>query len=134
MRILLRFLALLLLGRASAFGVGRPLLARGAAAGARGAAAGRRASALTADASGLEIVTFTDGALAQLHSLKEKQGMDTLQLRMGVRAGGCSGMSYVMDVLKPGEEADETDTIMDIEEGLKCVIDAKVGQLPASRT
>lgn len=58
------------------------------------AAAAVRASA---DVDQKEIITFTEAALEQLITLREKQGLEEIVLRMGVRAGGCSGMSYVMD-------------------------------------
>ena len=41
-------------------------------------------------------ILMTEAALAHVLALKEKQG-DDLCLRVGVRQGGCSGMSYMMD-------------------------------------
>lgn len=41
-------------------------------------------------------ITLTDKALAHLSRLRASQEKD-LCLRVGVRQGGCSGMSYVMD-------------------------------------
>ena len=38
---------------------------------------------------------------------------------MGVRAGGCSGMSYIMDMMKPEEEVDEGDTEVTFD-GVRC--------------
>ena len=60
----------------------------------------------------------------QLLFLKERKGEDTLCLRLGVRAGGCSGMSYVMDFM---DEADigEKDTVIDYPQGFKAVVDPK---------
>ena len=43
---------------------------------------------------------------------------------MAVRAGGCSGMSYVMDLTKL-EDVDENDTIVNLDENMRCVIDPK---------
>uniref|UniRef100_A0A7S2CTP2 Core domain-containing protein n=1 Tax=Haptolina brevifila TaxID=156173 RepID=A0A7S2CTP2_9EUKA len=71
-----------------------------------------------------QIVSFSTRAMEQLESLKESQKMDVLFLRMGVRAGGCSGMSYVMDVAKP-EDLSEDDTVIDIAENMRCCIDPK---------
>ena len=45
-------------------------------------------------------------------------------LRMGVRTGGCSGMSYVMDLTKP-EDVDENDTTVELDDDMRCVIDPK---------
>lgn len=41
-------------------------------------------------------ITLTDAALAHLHKLRAESGGDSLLLRMGVKSGGCSGMSYVV--------------------------------------
>ena len=62
--------------------------------------------------------------MEQLETLKEGQKLDVLTLRMGVRAGGCSGMSYVMDLEKP-EGINDGDTIIDIADGMQCAIDPK---------
>lgn len=47
------------------------------------------------------VITVSDSALKHLEDLRAKQGVEHLYLRMGVRSGGCSGMSYVLDVMKP---------------------------------
>lgn len=69
-------------------------------------------------------ISFSDAAMTQLQSLKAKQGSDELVVRMGVRAGGCSGMSYVMDVAGP-ETVNEEDTVVEYEGGIRCAIDPK---------
>lgn len=43
-------------------------------------------------------IQITESALRQVMFLREKQGKD-LCLRVGVRQGGCSGMSYMMDFI-----------------------------------
>ena len=43
-------------------------------------------------------IQLTESALQQVKFLREKQGKD-LCLRVGVRQGGCSGMSYIMDFI-----------------------------------
>ena len=76
-------------------------------------------------------MVFTENALKHIEFLKSKQkeaDADVI-LRMGVRAGGCSGMSYVMDFIK-GEDVTEDDheeTIMDLAGNplAKMVIDPK---------
>lgn len=76
------------------------------------------------------IIHIKRSAMHRLRELKEKQPNqeEPLVLRMGVRNGGCSGLSYVMDFstledisLEDGE--DEVDDYP--EEGIKCVIDSK---------
>jgi iron-sulfur cluster assembly accessory protein len=42
-------------------------------------------------------VTLTDGAIAQVKKLMNEDGFDTTQvLRVGVKGGGCSGMTYIL--------------------------------------
>eukprot|EP01036_Dinobryon_divergens_P027913 gene27913-36771_t len=60
---------------------------------------------------------------AQSHMKYLKKGEDGLYLRMGVKSGGCSGMSYVMEFIKP-EDVTPEDHIEDYE-GIKCVVDPK---------
>lgn len=43
-------------------------------------------------------IQLSEAALRQVLFLREKQGKD-LCLRVGVRQGGCSGMSYLMDFI-----------------------------------
>jgi iron-sulfur cluster assembly protein len=91
------------------------------------AAGTRRSSPVTLDVSNQQqqqIITFSERATAQIHSLREKQGVDTIHLRMGVRAGGCSGMSYVLDFME-AKDVDEKDTIIEYDHGIRCCIDPK---------
>lgn len=71
------------------------------------------------------VISLSDAALKHLGELKEKQGATELCLRMGVRSGGCSGMSYVMDVCS-GEDITEEDHIEEYADiGVRAVIDPK---------
>ena len=45
-------------------------------------------------------ILITAAALKQLGFLRQQQGSDFI-LRVGVRSGGCSGMSYTMDFIQP---------------------------------
>ncbi|KAL7453725.1 hypothetical protein ACHAWC_005375 [Mediolabrus comicus] len=80
------------------------------------------------------IIQIKPKAMARLVELKKKRDEDPksnvdpstpLILRMGVRNGGCSGLSYVMDFSTEDEmqEEDEVDTYE--KEGIQCVVDAK---------
>ncbi len=62
------------------------------------------------------------GILRQVLALRERQGKD-LCLRVGVRQGGCSGMSYVMDFADPSTVKSD-DEVFDYE-GFQVVCDRK---------
>ncbi len=67
-------------------------------------------------------IQMTDAAIKQVLLLREKQGKD-LCLRVGVRQGGCSGMSYLMDFVD-ASTIKEDDQICDYE-GFQVVCDPK---------
>ena len=67
-------------------------------------------------------IQMTDNALTHVLALRAKQDKD-LCLRVGVRQGGCSGMSYVMDFEDPCQIRDD-DEICDYS-GFKLVCDRK---------
>lgn len=67
-------------------------------------------------------IQMTDSAVRQVLALREKQGKD-LCLRVGVRQGGCSGMSYVMDFADPSTVRPD-DEVFDYE-GFQVVCDRK---------
>ncbi|MEB3159585.1 MAG: iron-sulfur cluster assembly accessory protein [Synechococcus sp.] len=60
------------------------------------------------DGKGIQI---TDPAMQQLAKLCREQG-DSQVLRVGVRSGGCSGMSYTMDFV-PSSEIETDDEVYD---------------------
>lgn len=50
-------------------------------------------------------VTFTEGALAEIRRLTQAPDFDAaLRLRVGVKGGGCSGMTYVLGFDAPTEK------------------------------
>ncbi|PSO52102.1 MAG: iron-sulfur cluster assembly accessory protein [Cyanobacteria bacterium QH_8_48_120] len=67
-------------------------------------------------------IQLSEVALGHLLALREQQGED-LCLRVGVRNGGCSGMSYMMDFEDPSKVR-EDDEVFDYE-GFKIVSDPK---------
>lgn len=65
-------------------------------------------------------VTMTDSAIRQIKSLRTQEGFDSTQrLRIGVKGGGCSGMSYILGFDHPAEK-DKTFEI----DGIDCVMNA----------
>ena len=64
-------------------------------------------------------VTLTKEAVVAIRKLMAQEGFDTTQvLRVGVKGGGCSGMTYILafDQQQPGDNTFEI-------EGIKCVMD-----------
>jgi len=70
------------------------------------------------------IIHIAPKAMIRLRELRA-QANDEIVLRMGVRNGGCSGLSYVMDFSTRGDIL-EDDAVDEYEkEGVVCVVDAK---------
>ncbi|MCP9753120.1 iron-sulfur cluster assembly accessory protein [Ferruginibacter sp. HRS2-29] len=68
-------------------------------------------------------VSFTPSAIAEVKRLMAEPGFDTAKLlRVGVKGGGCSGMTYVLDFDAPNEK----DEVFQIE-GIKAIIDKSHG-------
>lgn len=67
-------------------------------------------------------IMMSEAALQHVLSLRNKMGKD-LCLRVGVRQGGCSGMSYMMDFEDPNNIR-EDDEVYDYD-GFKVVCDPK---------
>ncbi|GMV99821.1 MAG: iron-sulfur-binding protein [Candidatus Hydrogenedentota bacterium] len=66
------------------------------------------------------LVTATEGALRELRRLLEKEAAECDGVRLGVKGGGCSGLSYVLEFGK----SREGDNIVDIE-GVRFLMDRK---------
>ena len=65
-------------------------------------------------------VTITERAIRQIKRLMEAEGFDkTQKLRIGVKGGGCSGMSYILGFDHPTEK-DKTFEIA----GISCIMNA----------
>jgi iron-sulfur cluster assembly protein len=52
---------------------------------------------------GGRMVQVTDSARSEIHRLIERDGRPGIGLRLGVRGGGCSGLSYAIDFDEPRE-------------------------------
>ena len=70
------------------------------------------------------MITVSQKALQHVINLMMESGItpDSHHLRVGVKGGGCSGLSYVMDFDNTIESTDES---VDIDGGLKVIIDRK---------
>ena len=67
-------------------------------------------------------IQITETALQQVKSLQQSQGKE-LSLRVGVRQGGCSGMSYTMD-FEDLSNVREDDEVFDYD-GFKVISDRR---------
>ena len=64
-------------------------------------------------------VSLTTGAIAEIRKLMGADGFDTAKkLRVGVKGGGCSGMTYLMGF----DQQTEKDIQFEIE-GIHCIMD-----------
>lgn len=68
-------------------------------------------------------IQLTQAAFEHIKILQKQQGDRELCLRVGVRQGGCSGMSYMMDFEKP-ENIREDDEIFEYD-GFRIICDPK---------
>lgn len=69
----------------------------------------------------MDIMRLTDAAADRIRRQIERSESPVLGLRVGVKNGGCAGMSYTMEYatdIKPFDEVVETN-------GVKLIIDAK---------
>ena len=68
-------------------------------------------------------VSFTDSAINEIKRLMGKADFDTSkQLRIGVKGGGCSGMTYILDFDVKNEKDEQFDL-----EGISFIIDKAHG-------
>ena len=67
------------------------------------------------------VVTLSDAALKEVKRLINVQGIESGGLRLGVKGGGCSGLSYTINF---DEKIGQYDQVYAIE-GVKVIIDAK---------
>lgn len=66
-------------------------------------------------------VAFTESAIAELKRLQEQDQISAEKaLRIGVKGGGCSGLSYILEFDEPNELDQEF-----FMEGVKIVLDAR---------
>lgn len=68
-------------------------------------------------------IHLSETAAREIRTIIEQQELDaaTVALRVGVKGGGCSGFSYILDLTEQTKETDEAFT----ENGIKVVCDPK---------
>ena len=67
------------------------------------------------------VITLTEAAIKEVKRLVNVQGITEGGLRLGVKGGGCSGLSYTINF---DEKIGPYDQVYDIE-GVKVIVDAK---------
>ncbi len=70
-------------------------------------------------------ISFTERALARIRQVLSQKGLENAYLRIGVRAGGCSGYEYVM---KPETAPRPNDSVYEVD-GVRIVIDPKSAEI-----
>lgn len=66
-------------------------------------------------------ITITPAAAAQIKRLMKRRGEENVAVRIGVKGGGCSGLSYVLSL---DENVNANDHRCEIE-GMQVVVDPK---------
>ena len=68
-------------------------------------------------------LTLTEKAAGEIKSIIEQQEIDTdnVRLRVGVKGGGCSGFSYILDLTENQKDTDE----LAEQHGVKIICDPK---------
>lgn len=67
------------------------------------------------------VVQISDAALAEVARLRDKKGLDEITLRVGVKGGGCAGLTYTLTF---DSSITEKDTVTEYD-GVKLVVDRK---------
>ncbi len=68
-------------------------------------------------------ITLTEGAAREISTIIQQQDLDAdkVRLRVGVKGGGCSGFSYILDLTEVQKDTDE-----ELEQhGVKIICDPK---------
>lgn len=68
-------------------------------------------------------IELTENAAREVNTIIEQQELDSekVRLRVGVKGGGCSGFSYLLDLTEQERETDEVSEL----NGIKVVCDPK---------
>ena len=66
-------------------------------------------------------ISISKGAAEHVRAFAEQSGKAEASLRVGVKGGGCSGLTYMLDIV---DEPQENDKVIE-ENGLKLFVDRK---------
>ena len=66
-----------------------------------------------------QIISLSDNAASRIKEIMSKAKKDLVGLRVGVKSGGCAGMSYIMEYTK---EVKPNDEVIE-EKGVKLFVD-----------
>lgn len=75
----------------------------------------------TDQTSSTPVITLSEAALTEVKRLMNLQGLTEVGLRLGVKGGGCSGLSYTVNF---DEKIGPHDSVYDID-GIKIIVDLK---------
>jgi len=67
------------------------------------------------------VITVSEAAITRIKELLSKRGKSSLGIKIGVRARGCSGLSYTVEY---ADEISKFDDVVEVE-GIKILIDPK---------
>jgi iron-sulfur cluster assembly protein len=76
---------------------------------------------MSADTTGTPSVTLTEAAHKEVKRLMNVQGITEGGLRLGIKGGGCSGLSYTINF---DEKIGPHDSVFEVD-GVKLIVDAK---------
>ena len=68
------------------------------------------------------MIQITENAAAQIHKMLARRGLGEMGLRVGVKAGGCSGFEYVFGWERAPRS---TDLVFEGQQGAKVFVDPK---------
>ena len=76
---------------------------------------------MSTDTTGVPAITLTEAALKEVKRLMNVQGITEGGLRLGIKGGGCSGLSYTINF---DDKIGQYDSVFETD-GVKLIVDAK---------
>jgi iron-sulfur cluster assembly protein len=66
------------------------------------------------------ILSFTDAATSRIREIVAGAGKPVAGVRLGIKKGGCAGMSYTMDLV---ESVGKGDDVVELDGGVRVLVD-----------